>query len=79
VIAEALAESGRIDEAIEAAAIERRNDRSALLAGIAKARAAAGQIGAALKVAQDIPEARTRPGRRAVVDRRGTDQGGPQD
>jgi len=54
-VAEGLAEGGRIAEAIEAAAIEDNiYRRSALLASIAKARAAAGRIDEANQVTQHV-------------------------
>ena len=57
VVAEALAEAGRITEAIELAAIaDNIYDRSRLLASIATARAAAGRIDEAQQVTQHVAE-----------------------
>src|SRR5262249_54517224 len=59
VVAEGLAEAGRIAEAIDAAAAEETpSSRSALLASIAKARAAAGRIDEAKQVAEHVGRAR---------------------
>jgi tetratricopeptide (TPR) repeat protein len=61
VVAEALAQVGRIDEAIETARIEDNSyRRSELLARIAKARAAAGRIDEAKRVAPYVAEQRHR-------------------
>lgn len=61
VAAEALAEAGRIDEAIEAAAIETNADwRAELLSRIASELAAASRIGDAKQVAQHITDDRDR-------------------
>jgi tetratricopeptide (TPR) repeat protein len=68
VDAEALAEAGRIDEAVKAVVKESRAfQRSDLLAQIAKARAAAGRIGEAKQVAQHIADARDKVGALASV------------